>query len=48
MLGFLIGLLFGGFFGVSIMALCNVASASDPNDMEEQAKYLKKYDKRKR
>ena len=29
MIGFLIGLFVGGFVGVSMMALCNVASAAD-------------------
>jgi hypothetical protein len=29
MVGFIIGFLFGGFVGVSIMALCNISAKSD-------------------
>ena len=34
MIGFIIGLLIGGFLGVFVMCLCNVASRAD-DDMEK-------------
>ena len=34
MLGFIIGLFAGGFLGVFVMCLCNVASRAD-NNMEQ-------------
>jgi len=38
MVGFLIGLFTGGFIGVSIMAVLNVASRSDERDEQYVAK----------
>ena len=34
MIGFIIGLFVGGFLGVCVMCLCNVASRAD-NNMEQ-------------
>ena len=42
MIGFIIGLFVGGFLGVFVMCLCNVASRAD-DEMEKMSKttYLK-------
>ena len=48
MIGFIIGFVCGAIFGVGIMAVCSAASYSDPSDLEEQAKFIEDYMKRKR
>lgn len=40
MVSFIVGLLVGGFLGVLIMCMCNVASKAD-EDMEKMTRQLK-------
>ena len=40
MVSFVVGLLVGGFLGVLIMCMCNVASKAD-EDMEKMTRQLK-------
>lgn len=40
MVSFIVGLLVGGFLGIVIMCMCNVASKAD-EDMEKMTRQLK-------